>query len=83
MAELGRSDDALAWARRGIESTSGWQVAKLYDIAAGVIANRGDDVAVLDLRREQHQRMPSSNTYALLKTAAVSTDAWPAEGQCA
>ena len=79
MVELGLSDEALAWARRGIESTSGWQVAKLYDIAAGVIADRGDDVAVLDLRREQHQRMPSSTTYALLKTAAASTDGWPTE----
>jgi len=79
MLELGRGDDALAWARRGIESTSGWQVAKLYDIAAGVIADRGDDVAVLDLRREQHEQMPSSTTYALLKTAAAATDAWSAE----
>jgi uncharacterized Zn finger protein len=79
MVELGRGDDALAWARRGIESTSGWQVAKLYDIAAGVIADRGDDTSVLDLRREQHQQMPSSTTYALLKTAGVSADAWPAE----
>jgi len=79
MLELGRGDDALAWARRGIESTSGWQVAKLYDIAAEVIADRGDPAAVVDLRREQHERMPSSTTYALLKSAAASTDAWPAE----
>jgi hypothetical protein len=76
MIELGRGDDALAWARRGIESTSGWQVAKLYDIAADVIADRGDDVAVLDLRREQHHKMPSSSTYALLQRAAVATDTW-------
>jgi hypothetical protein len=79
MVELGRSDDALAWAKRGIESTSGWQVAKLYDIAAEVIAERGDDVAVLDLRREQHQQMPNSASYALIRTAATSTGTWPAE----
>lgn len=79
MVELGRSDDALMWARRGIESTSGWQVAKLYDIAAEVIAGRGDPAAVVDLRREQHESLPSSTTYALLKAAAVSTGGWPTE----
>ena len=32
MLELDRSDDALAWARRGIAETNGWQVGKLYDL---------------------------------------------------
>ena len=50
MLELGRDDDALAWSQRGIESTTGWQVAQLYDIAAGVLAGRGDTGAVLELR---------------------------------
>ena len=35
MVELGRDDDALAWAKRGIAETDGWQVAQLYDLAAG------------------------------------------------
>lgn len=79
MLELDRRDDALAWAERGIESTNGWQVAKLCDIAAGVLEERGDGSAVFDLRREQHRRMPSSATYALLKQAARSTGAWELE----
>jgi len=79
MLELGRPDDALGWARRGIESVTGWQVAQLYDIAAGVLAGGGDAAGVLDLRREQHQRMPSSTTYAKLKTAASSSGAWADE----
>jgi hypothetical protein len=79
MLELDRDDDALAWARRGIESTTGWQVAKLYDIAAGVLAERGDEIAGLDLRREQHRRMPSSTTYGLLQKAASAVDVWPSE----
>jgi len=83
MVELDRSDDALMWARRGIESTSGWQVAKLYDIAADVIAERGDDAAVVDLRREQHQQMPSSTTYARLKSAAEPIGGWPDEREAA
>ncbi len=79
MLELDRSDDALAWANRGIESTSGWQVAKLYDIAAGVLIERNDEAAVLELRREQHQRMPGATAYALLKQAARSVDEWELE----
>lgn len=42
MAELGRDDDVLAWTTRGIEQTSGWQVAQLYDLAAGVYERRGN-----------------------------------------
>lgn len=79
MIELGRADDALAWAQRGIESTNGWQVSKLYDIAAGVLTERGDDAAVLDLRREQHERAPTSSTYSLLQKAATAVEAWSSE----
>jgi len=79
MLELGRGDDALAWAKRGIESTNGWQVAKLYDIGAGVLVERGDESGVLDLRREQHRRMPSSTSYALLQQAASSIGEWELE----
>lgn len=79
MLELGRGDDALAWARRGFAETTGWQVAKLYEIACGVLTERGDATSVLDLRREQHGRMPSSSTYAWLQSAARAVAAWPGE----
>ncbi len=79
MLELDRSDDALAWARRGIAETSGWQVGKLYELAAGILADRGERTWVLDLRREQHERMPSASTYALLQAAAREVDGWEAE----
>jgi hypothetical protein len=79
MVELGRRDDALAWARRGLVETSGWQLATLYDLAAGLLADRQDDNAVLALRREQHQRMPSSSTYSLLQAAATAHGAWTDE----
>ena len=78
MLELGRDDDALGWSQRGIESTTGWQVAQLYDIAAGVLARRGDTGAVLELRRDQHRRMASTSSYALLRVATPGED-WPAE----
>lgn len=79
MAELGRDDDVLSWATRGIAESSGWQVAQLYDLAAGIHIRRGEDQEVLRLRREQHQRMPSSTTYSLLRTAAEACGVWPTE----
>ena len=78
MLELDRDDDALAWSQRGIETMTGWQVAQLYDIAASVLARRGDTDAVIVLRRDQHGRMASTSSYALLRTAAPA-DAWPVE----
>lgn len=79
MVELGRGDDALAWARRGIAETNGWQVGKLYDLAAGLLTDQGDAGGVLGLRREYHTRMPSSSTYASLKHAADACGVWDAE----
>lgn len=79
MTELGRDDDVLSWATRGIAETSGWQVAQLYDLAVGVHTRRGEGQEVLRLRREQHQRMPSSSTYGLLRTAAEACGVWLTE----
>lgn len=79
MLELGRGDDALAWATRGIESTSGWQVRRLYDIAADVLDERGDTTGALELRRRHHRQSPSSTTYAALKHAASAVNAWDRE----
>ena len=79
MRELGLDDEALAWARRGIAQTSGWQVAQLYDLACGVHDARQEPLGVLALRRAQHERMPSSSTYRALRTAAEALHAWPLE----
>jgi len=76
MEELGRDDDVLSWAIRGIAETSGWQVAQLYDLVAGVHRRRGHDGEVLRLRREQHRRTASSSTYGLLRSAAESCGTW-------
>jgi hypothetical protein len=78
-AELGRDDDVLAWATRGIAETSGWQVAELYDLAVGVHERRGDIEAVVVLRYNQHRRTPSSTSYGLLRRAAEETGTWPSE----
>ena len=78
MLELERPDDALAWAQRGIEATSGWQVKHLYDIAAGVHEANGDLAAVLGVRLDHHQDMPSTSTYGLLRDAASAAGSWDA-----
>jgi hypothetical protein len=83
MGELGLDDETLAWSTRGIAQTSGWQVAKLYDLACGVLVRRGEPLEVLALRRAQHERMPSSETYRVLRTAADALDAWPLERDAA
>jgi hypothetical protein len=83
MAELGRDDDVLGWAKRGIAETSGWQVAQLYDLAAGVYARRGAQRELLDLRRDQHRHMPSSNTYALVRKEAQAAGVWDEERDAA
>jgi len=83
MAELGRDDGVLTWATRGIDKTSGWQVAQLYDLAAGIYERRGNLDALLDLRRAQHERMPSSATYHLLRDAASASGCWASERETA
>jgi hypothetical protein len=79
MVELGRDDDALAWARRGIARTSGWQVARLYDLAADLLGDEHDLGGVVELRRHHHERVPSASTYARLQAAARANDTWDAE----
>src|SRR3954451_13324786 len=73
LRELGLDDEALAWAKRGIAQTSGWQVSQLYGLACDV--PRGEPLEVLALRRAQHERMPSSSTYRALRMTAEELDA--------
>ncbi|MEE9414483.1 MAG: hypothetical protein V3V01_04300 [Acidimicrobiales bacterium] len=79
MLELGRPADALAWAERGIAATSGWQVKHLYDVAAGVHDANEDLTAVLDVRLDHHQNMPSTSTYGLLRDAASAVGSWDSQ----
>jgi hypothetical protein len=83
MAELGRDDEVLLWARRGIAETDGWQVEQLYDLACGVHERRSAALEVLRLRREQHETMASASTYSLLRRAADAVGAWDIERDAA
>ena len=79
MAELGRDEDVLAWALSGTERTSGWQTARLYDLACEAYTRRSEPLEVLALRRAQHERSPTSSTYNQLRAAAESLHTWPHE----
>ncbi len=83
MAELGRDDEVLLWAVRGIAETDGWQIEKLYGLACAVHERRSAPLEVLGLRREQHNRMASANTYSLLRRAADALGAWDIERDAA
>ena len=83
MVELGRDEEAVGWARRGIEQTTGWQTDQLYDIACAAHGRRGEQVEVLALRRAQHERTPTSASYRQLRTAAEAIHAWPMESVAA
>jgi uncharacterized Zn finger protein len=83
MAELGREEDVLSFALRGIAETSGWQVDKLYDLACGVHERVGAPVEALALRRQQHERTPSASTYSTLRHAAEALGAWELERDAA
>jgi hypothetical protein len=83
MAELGRDQDTLAWALRGIAETRGWQTGKLYDLACAVHARRDEPLEVLALRRTEYERTPTGSTYHQLHAAADALQAWPLEQDAA
>ena len=83
MAELGRDDEVIAWARRGIDQTTGWQTDQLYDLACAAHGRRGEEVEALALRRAQHERTPTSSTYRVLRTVAEAIHAWSVESEAA
>jgi hypothetical protein len=83
MEELGRDEDVVAWARRGIAETTGWQVARLYDLACEAYARKAATDEVLALRRDEHRRMPSPSTYKLLRDATEACGSWASERELA
>ena len=83
MVELDRPDLALDWATRGIDKTSGWQIANLYDLACKLHVQAGTPSEALRLRRAHHERSPSGSTYGALRSAAGACDAWHLERDAA
>ncbi len=83
MEELGRDDDVLIWTERGIAEMDGWQVGQLYDLAAAAYSRRHDPWALFELRRSQHNRVPSASSYGHLQEAAKEVGVWESERSAA
>lgn len=82
MAEIDRPDLVLEWAMRGIE-LEGWPARELYDLACRTHVEQGAPLEALRLRRAQHERAPTPETYRKLRAAAESVDAWTVEQDAA
>lgn len=80
MLEAGHPDEALRYAREGLESRLvPHQTAQLYDATVRLLQQAGEHDEVLRLRREQLQRIPNESSYALLRRASEHLDVWAAE----
>jgi hypothetical protein len=75
--EIGDHDAALLWARRGMAQHVTWHSRKLYDLAADVLAARGDLDGVVEVRRGGLEALPDPTSYAALREAAAATAVWP------
>ncbi|MFP5218913.1 MAG: DUF6880 family protein [Actinomycetes bacterium] len=75
--EIGDDDAALSWARRGMQLPPTWQSRGLHDLAADLLARRGDAAAVVDLRLAGLRALPDATSYAALRAAAETAGQWP------
>ena len=76
LREIGRDDEALAWARRGMALPATWQSRGLYDVAAAVLADRGDRPGLVALRQEGLSALPDTTSLSALREAAVVSGRW-------
>lgn len=80
MQQLGRYDDALAWALRGLDEKPDRFVGKLYDFAVAEYLRRGAHDEALALRRRQHQQQPTEESYLALRLLARAAGTWEVDG---
>jgi uncharacterized Zn finger protein len=76
LIEIERYDDALAWARRGMDLPATWQSSPLFDLAAAIHAERGEPVDVLSVRECGLAAFPDEQSYAALREAAQRLGTW-------
>jgi tetratricopeptide (TPR) repeat protein len=77
MFEIKRYDEALAFARRGMELPAMWQSRKLFDVAASVHTQAGDVDEVAAVRLSGLTVLPDLESYEALRDAASKTGQWP------
>ena len=77
LMEIERHDDALAWARRGMELPATWQSRPLFDLAADIHTERGELVDVFSVRERGLAAFPDQQSYVALREAAQQVGRWP------
>jgi hypothetical protein len=77
MLEIKRPDDALAFARRGMELPAMWQSRRLFDVAASVHTQDGDLDEVAAVRLRAVTALPDLESYIALRHAANQAGQWP------
>ena len=73
--EISETDQALDWALRGCERAAGWQSRALFDLAAELLSERGEDV--VGLRERGLRALPDLVSYTALRDAAQAAGSWP------
>ena len=76
LMEIERYDDALAWARRGMELPATWQSRPLFDLAAAIHTECGELADVLSVRERGLAGFPDQQSYAALREAAQRAGTW-------
>jgi uncharacterized Zn finger protein len=76
--EVGRGDEALGWAERGLRDAA-HPDQRLIDYLAGRYAAAGRHDDVLRLRRDRFQAERTLANYQALRQAATDLGTWPAE----
>jgi hypothetical protein len=75
--EIGEDDEALIWARRGMDLPATWQSRQLYDLVAQVLTERGAVSEAVAERVAGLRALPDPTSYAALRAAAEPVGSWP------
>ncbi len=76
LADAGRTDEALAWAERGIAAFPDGTDVRLRDVAARELHRVGRDDEAMNLMWDEFESRPTSRSYELLHRHATAAGAW-------
>jgi tetratricopeptide (TPR) repeat protein len=76
LADAGRTDEALAWAERGIAAFADGTDVRLRDVAARELHRVGRDDKAMSLIWAEFEDSPTSRSYELLHRHATAAGAW-------
>jgi uncharacterized Zn finger protein len=77
LADAGRTDEALAWAERGIAAFPNGTDVRLRDVAARELHRVGRDDEAMSLMWAELEDSPTLKSYELLYGHATAVDVWP------